>query len=310
MKAVAYFRYGGSEVMRLAHLPEPVLRPGFAVVKIAAASINPVDWKLRGGILRLIMGRKFPRVMGADLAGTITAIDGDSDLKVGDKAFGFAPPAQPPGSLAEYCLVPIVRLAPLPTRLSMAEAAALPCVGVTAFTALITKGQLQSGQRVLVNGCTGGIGHIAVQIAKSYGAHVTGTCRTTSMEFARSLGVDEVIDYTAQDILQSSARFDLIVETASALSFRAAKAIMANPGRFLDPDMQIWNIPFGLGAKHYYPIAADIRRQALAELTRLVDSGAVRPIVGQTIRLDDAISAITAIERGKSVNGKSVFVTG
>jgi NADPH:quinone reductase-like Zn-dependent oxidoreductase len=310
MKAVAYFDYGGPEVMRLADLREPVLRPGCAVVKIAAASINPVDWKLRGGILRLVMGRNFPRVMGADLAGTIHAIDGESDLKIGDAVFGFAPPAQPPGSLAEYCLVPLERLAPLPSTLSMAEAAALPCVGVTPHTALITKGRLKAGQRVLVNGCTGGIGHIAVQIAKAYGAHVTGTCRAASMDFARSLGVDEVVDYTQQDILRTSERFDQIVETASMLPFRKAKAIMAERGNFHDPDLKLWNIPFGLGSKHYHPIAADIRRPALAELTRLAESGAIRPMVGQLLKLEDAIQAIAEIERGKSVNGKSVFMPG
>jgi NADPH:quinone reductase-like Zn-dependent oxidoreductase len=257
-----------------------------------------------------VMGRKFPRVMGADLAGTIHAIGGESDFKVGDKVFGFAPPAQPPGSLAEFCLVPLERLAPLPGNLSMTEAAALPCVGVTAYTALIIKGRLQARQRVLINGCTGGIGHIAVQIAKAYGAHVTGTCRTASMDFARSLGVDEVVDYTQQDILRMSGRFDQIVETASALSFRKAKAIMADRGNFHDPDLHLWNIPFGLGAKHYHAIAADIRRPALAELTRLAESGAIRPVVGQLSTLDNAIQAITEIERGRSVNGKSVFVPG
>jgi NADPH:quinone reductase-like Zn-dependent oxidoreductase len=155
MKAVAYFQYGGPEVMQLADLPQPLVRPGYAVVKVAAASINPVDWKLRGGMIRLIMGKRFPRIMGADLAGVVHAIEGESDLKPGDLVYGFAPPTQPPGSLAEFCLVPLGRLARLPKNLSMSEAAALPCVGVTAYMSLIVKGRLRPGQHVLINGCTG-----------------------------------------------------------------------------------------------------------------------------------------------------------
>ena len=308
MKAIAYFRYGGPETMQLAGLPMPVLEPGFAVVKIEAASINPVDWKLRGGIMRLVMGNHFPRVIGADLAGAIHSIEGESDLKIGDRVFGFAPPAQPPGSLAEYCLVPIERLSPLPAGLSMSEAASLPCVGVTAFMSLVTKGDVQPGQHVLVNGCTGGIGHIAVQIAKAHGAHVTGTCRTASIPFAQSLGVDDIIDYTKQDILDSKQRFDLIVETSSSMSFTKAKKIMAPKSAFLDPDLRLQNIPLGLGGKRYHAIMADVRRPLLEELTKLVERGAVKPVVGQSVKLDDAVAAITEIETGKSVNGKSVFV--
>jgi NADPH:quinone reductase-like Zn-dependent oxidoreductase len=308
MKAIAYFQYGGPEVMHLADLPRPFVRRGYAVVKITAASINPVDWKLRSGMMRLMMGKKFPRIMGADLAGVIHAMDGESDLKPGDQVYGFAPPTQPPGSLAEFCLVPLNRLARLPKNLGLNEAAALPCVGVTAYTSLIVKGRLRPGQRVLINGCTGGIGHLAVQIAKAHGAHVTGTCRTSTIPFAQSLGVDDVIDYTKQDILQTSQRFDLIVETSSSLSFRKAKAIMATRSSFLDPDLYLQNTLLGLGGKRYYPIIADVRRPALEQLTKMVESGALKPVAGLTVTLADAISAITEIERGKSVNGKAVVI--
>jgi NADPH:quinone reductase-like Zn-dependent oxidoreductase len=308
MKAVAYFQYGGPEVMRLVDLPQPVVQPGFAVVKVAAASINPVDWKLRSGMMRLLMGKKFPRVMGADLAGVIHAIDGTTELKPGDQVYGFAPPTQPSGSLAEFCLVRLDRLAKLPQNLSLNEAAALPCVGVTAYTSLIDKGRLRAGQRALIHGCTGGIGHVAVQIAKAHGAHVTGTCRTSSIPFAQSLGVDEIIDYTQQDILRTSQRFDLIVETSGTLSFRKAKAIMTERSRFLDPTLHVQNILLGLGGKHYHPIIADIRRPALDQLTKMVESGALKPIAGLTVALGDAIATITDIEHGKSVQGKAVIV--
>ncbi|MBY0511454.1 MAG: NAD(P)-dependent alcohol dehydrogenase [Rhodospirillaceae bacterium] len=307
MKAVAYFAYGGPEVMTLTDLPEPEPRAGYAVVKVAAASINPVDWKLRGGILRLIMGRKFPRVMGADVSGTIHAVAAGSDFKVGDAVFGFAPPADPPGALAEYCLVPLERLAPLPAGLSLTEAAALPCTGVTAYQALVTLGKLRAGQTVLINGCTGGIGHIAVQIAKAYGAHVTGTCRTALIDFARGLGVDSVLDYTRENILETDRRFDVILETASSLPFRKARRLLAPGGVFLDPDLNFLNLALGLFGRRYVPVPANINRDALDKLAALVVQGKLKPAVGQTTPLDGAIPAIAAIERGASIKGKAIF---
>lgn len=307
MKAVAYFSYGGPEVMTLADVDAPTVRPGYAVVKVAAASINPVDWKLRGGILRLIMGKKFPRVMGADVSGTVHAVADGSGFKPGDDVFGFAPPADPPGSLAEYCLVPLERLAPLPQGLTLTEAAALPCTGVTAYQALVTQGRLRAGQKVLINGCTGGIGHLAVQIAKACGAHVTGTCRAALTDFARSLGVDTVVDYTRENILDTDARFDAILETASALPFRKARTLLAPGGVFLDPDLNIINLPLGLFGRRYAPVSAKITRPALESLSALVTRGQLKPVVGQITPLDDAIPAIAAIERGASIRGKAVF---
>lgn len=307
MKAVAYFAYGGPEVMTLADLPEPGLRAGYAVVKVAAASINPVDWKLRGGILRLIMGRKFPRVMGSDVSGTVHAAAPGSDLKVGDAVFGFAPPADPPGALAEYCLVPLERLAPLPAGLSLTEAAALPCTGVTAYQALVTLGKVRAGQTVLINGCTGGIGHFAVQIAKAYGAHVTGTCRTALIEFAHGLGADRVVDYTRDSILETDQRFDVILETASSLPFRKARRLLAPGGVFLDPDLNFLNLALGLFGRRYVPVPANINRDALNLLAALVAQGKLKPVVGQTTSLDAAIPAIAAIERGASIKGKAIF---
>jgi NADPH:quinone reductase-like Zn-dependent oxidoreductase len=154
----------------------------------------------------------------------------------------------------------------------------------------------------------GGIGHVAVQIAKAHGARVTGTCRTTAIPFAQSLGVDDIIDYTKQDILDTSQRFDLIVETSSSLSFRKAKAIMTARSSFLDPDLNVQNILLGWGAKHYCPIIADVSRPAIDRLTKMVESNTLKPVVGLTVALADAVSAITDIEGGKSVNGKAVVV--
>jgi len=308
MKAVAYFRYGGPDVMEYTELPMPVIRPGYALVKVRAASINPVDWKLRGGALRFMMGHKFPRIMGADVAGTIAEISGASDLKVADDVFGFASPADPPGSLAEFCLVPLERLAPLPPGLTFMEAAAMPCVGVTAHTALVTMAKITAGQRVLINGCTGGIGHLAVQIAKARGARVTGTCRTSAMEFAKGLGVDDVVDYTTTDIVASGRTFDVILETASTLAFRRARRIMAPQSVFLDPDLNFLNTLLGLTGRRYRAVMADVKRGALETLSALVADGVLKPTVGHQVPLENAVAAITEIERGRSVHGKTVFL--
>lgn len=308
MKAIAYFSYGGPEVMELTDVPMPVVPPGHGLVKVQAASINPVDWKLRSGQLKLITGRKFPRIMGADLAGTLVEIRGEGTwLKVGEEVCGFAYPADPPGSLAEYCVVPLDRLAHVPHGLSMIEAAALPLVGVTAHTALFEVGRLKAGDSILVNGAAGGIGHVALQMAKNIGATVTATCRAGAMDFVRGLGADTVIDYGTQDVLESDLRFDVILDTSGHLSFRKAKAIMNPGGRFLDPDLKLQNILFGLFGKRYRAVMADVRRAGIENLSAMVAAGTLTPSVGEVFSLSDAIAAITAIEQGHSVMGKTVF---
>ncbi len=308
MKAIAYFSYGGPEVMVLADVPVPVLPPRHGLVKIQAASINPVDWKLRSGQLKLITGRKFPRIMGADLAGTLVELRGDGNgLKAGDAVCGFAYPADPPGSLAEYCAVPLDRLAPVPAGLTLLEAAALPLVGVTAHTALFKLGQLKSGQSILVNGAAGGVGHVAVQMARGAGATVTATCRTGAMEFVKGLGANVVIDYGAQDILASSVLFDTILDTSGRLPFRKARRIMKPNGVFLDPDLKFQNIPFGLVGKRYRPVMADVRRAGIETLSTMVAAGTLKPVVGEVFDLSEALAAITAVEQGRSVVGKTVI---
>lgn len=309
MKAVAYNRYGGPEVMELIEVPMPAVPPGHGLVKIHAASINPVDWKLRSGMLKFVTGKKFPRIMGADLSGTLVEINGAGDgFKVGDSVCGFAHPLKSAGSLAEYCVVSLDRLAPTPSGLSMTEAAALPLVAVTAHTALFKTGNLQTGQHVLVHGAAGGVGHMAVQMAKAHGAVVTATCRTNAMDFVKGLGADVVIDYTAQDILGCGEKFDLILDASGKLSFRKAKRIMKPRGVFLDPDLKFQNIIFGMFGKRYKAVTADVLRTELEKFMGDVATGTLKPVVGEVFKFSDAVSAITAIEEGRSIRGKAVFV--
>jgi NADPH:quinone reductase-like Zn-dependent oxidoreductase len=309
MKAIAYNRYGGPEVMELTEVPVPEVPPGYGLVKIHAASINPVDWKLRSGMLKFITGRKFPRIMGADLSGTLTEVNGDgAGLKVGDAVCGFAQPTQPPGSLAEYCVVALNRLAHVPPELSMTEAAALPLVCVTAHTALFKVGDLRAGQKLLVVGAAGGVGHVAVQMAKAHGAEVTATCRTNAVDFVTGLGADVVIDYTAQDILECGEAFDLILDASGKLPFLKAKRIMKPRGIFLDPDLKFLNLFFGLFGKRYKPVLADVLRTEIEKFLPMLAAGTLRSVVGEVFKFADAIPAITAIEGGQSIRGKAVFV--
>ena len=309
MKAIAYSRYGGPEVMERTDVPMPVVPPGHGLVKIHAASINPVDWKLRSGMLRFVTGRKFPRIMGADLSGTLTEINGDgAGLKIGDAVCGFAPPLQPPGSLAEYCIVPLNRLAHAPPELSMTEAAALPLVSVTAHAALFKVGGLRAGQKLLVVGAAGGVGHVAVQMAKAHGAEVTATCRTNAMSFVKGLGADVVIDYTAQDILDCGEVFDLILDTSGTLPFRKAKRIMKSHGIFLDPDLKFKNFLFGMIGKRYRPVMADVLRTEIEKVIPMLAAGSLKLTIGEVFNFKGAVSVITAIEEGRSIRGKAVFV--
>ena len=159
-----------------------------------------------------------------------------------------------------------------------------------------------------MSGAAGGVGHVAVQMAKAHGAEVTATCRTNAMGFVKDLGADVVIDYTAQDILECGKKFDVILDASGKLPFRKAKRIMVSDGVFLDLDLKFHNIFFGLIGKRYKLVMADVKRTEIEKVLPMVASGALKPVVGEIFNLVEAVSAITAIEGGQSIRGKAVFL--
>lgn len=235
MRAVQFDRYGPPEVLRVVDVPEPVPGAGQVRVRIEAASLNPLDWKIRDGHLRLVpIAKPPPRITGTDFAGVIVAVGGGPGPRhVGERVLGSLSPFGREGSCAQMCVAVAHGIAALPDGVDFATAACLPIAGGTAVQALADDARLVAGQRVLIVGAAGGVGHLAVQYAKHLGAHVTGVCGPDNVAFVASLGADRVIDYRAHDLATLGETFDLVFDAANALDWRAAQRVLARGGLYL-----------------------------------------------------------------------------
>jgi len=213
MKAIVYEKYGPPDVLQLREVEKPIPKEDEVLVEVHAASVNYIDWQVLTGesyFLRLTTGglrKPKHKILGDDVAGRVEAVGGNvKGFQYGDEVFGISNC----GAFAEYICVPENRLAVKPASMTFEQAAAVPEAGITALQGLRDHGQIQSGQKVLINGASGGVGMFAVQIAKSFEAEVTGVCSTRKLERVRSMGADQVIDYTREDFTQNGQRYDLI----------------------------------------------------------------------------------------------------
>jgi NADPH:quinone reductase-like Zn-dependent oxidoreductase len=236
MRALRYDHFGPPDVLHVADIPEPVPGAGQVKVRVHAASLNPLDWKLRAGHLRwLPMFRRPPRTLGTDFAGVIVGISaGARSHFVGERVFGSLRPFGRDGALAEYLVADVNRLAAMPDDLGYEQAAALPLAGGTALQAVVDEARLRAGQRILITGAAGGVGHFAVQIGKHAGAHVVAVCSGANAEFVRTLGADEVIDYARDDFTRRDDRFDVVFDAASASSFKAVRGVLTADGCYVN----------------------------------------------------------------------------
>jgi NADPH:quinone reductase-like Zn-dependent oxidoreductase len=318
MKAIVYRRYGSPDVLQLEEVPMPELRDGDVLVRVRAASVNPLDWHLLRGkpyIVRPTAGWRTPKrnIPGVDVAGIVEAVGRDVTLvKPGDEVFG-----EKTRACAEYVCGPEKLFVHRPSNLTLEQAAAIPVGGVTALQALREKGQVRPGQRVLINGASGGVGTFAVQLAKHFGAEVTGVCSTPNVGLVRSIGADHVIDYTREDFTRTGQRYDLIVDNAanrSLLSMRRALAptgtavlVGASKGDWIGP---IARIVAGtqlsrFGARRFVSMLTDIERQDLVFLKDLAEAGELTPVIDRRYPLSQTADAIRYLEtmraRGKVV---------
>jgi len=222
MKAYTKTRYGGPEVLQLEEVELPILKDNQLMIKILANSANPADWHILRGkpyFARLTFGLFKPKnkILGADFAGVVEATGKNiTSFQVGDKVFGESLSG---GAFAEYASVDETICTHMPEGIPFSEMACVPVAGLTALQALITHGQLKKGETVLINGASGGVGHFAVQIAKAYGAVVTGVCSSKNVEFVESLGADKVISYDRENIHQHAGKYDLVIDTNGNLNF-------------------------------------------------------------------------------------------
>src|SRR5579872_5096025 len=215
MKAAVYTKGKSGKVLEMKDLEQPVPKHNEVVIRVCAASVNPLDWRMK---------RQRP---GVDVAGQVVAVGGTvNQFKPGDNVFGMCK-----GAFSEYACGPEATFVPKPESMNFEQAAAVPIAGLTALQGLRAKGHIQAGQKVLINGAAGGIGTFAVQIAKSFGAHVTGVCSTKNVELVSSLGADRVIDYTREDFTQGSERYDLLLDNVGNRTLLAMKRVLAPKGK-------------------------------------------------------------------------------
>jgi NADPH:quinone reductase-like Zn-dependent oxidoreductase len=230
VKAIVHERYGRPDVLELREVDKPVVEDDQVLVRVRASSVNPVEWYGVTGFYfaRIGNGLRRPKnaAVGADLAGQVEAVGRDvTGLQPGDEVFGASG-----ASWAEYACTRDHRLAPKPANLSFEEAAGVPVAAITALQALRDKGRVQPGQKVLINGASGGVGTFAVQIAKSFGAEVTGVCSTRNVDLVRSLGADRVVDYTQEDFTRRGERHDLMLDIAGSRSFSEFRRVLKPEG--------------------------------------------------------------------------------
>jgi NADPH:quinone reductase-like Zn-dependent oxidoreductase len=321
MKAVVQARYGRPEdVLAVGDLPDPTPGPGEVLVRVHAAGVNWADCALTRGVpymLRAGYGLSQPRnpVRGTDVAGTVEAIgDGVTEVRKGDKVFGSCT-----GAFAELAVAREQDVVGKPTMISFEEAAGATMAGLVALQALRDVGQVLPGQRVLVNGASGGIGTFAVQIAKTLGAEVTGVCSTPHVGLVSSIGADYVIDYTRDDFTRTGARYDVILDMADKRSLPDRRRALTPHGTLI-PNSGAGNRWIGsLGRivwarmaslvvrQSFRPFLSTQKRADLLALRQLLDDGGVRPVVGETHPLDEAPQAVS-VAGGGHATGKIVLV--
>ncbi|MGH3049144.1 MAG: NAD(P)-dependent alcohol dehydrogenase [Gaiellaceae bacterium] len=316
MKALVRHRYGGPDVLRLEELEPPALENDRVLVRVRASSLNKVDLHGLCGwprLLRPLMGggvlRPKTPFLGTDFAGVVEAVGADvTDLRPGDEVFGGRD-----GAFAEYvCAKSVARK---PADVSFEEAAAVPVAGLTALQGLRDHGRLERGESVLINGASGGVGTLAVQIAKARGAHVTAVCSTRNVEQTLALGADRVVDYTREDVTRGGERYDLVLDVAGGHSWFAWRRVLEPNGRLVvvgahGSRRQLWHIAAlrlaSLGSSRTVVMfMAKFGVADLETLAELLASGQLRPVIDRTYPLADAPQAVRVFGEGH-VGGKLV----
>lgn len=309
MRAMVYDDYGDADMLHEAQLEVPRRLPGQILIAVAAAGINPIDARLRRGELKWVLPGGFPRVPGFDVAGVVAATGDDGRFRVGDRVMAFLDHRRG-GGYAELATCAADAAVQIPATLAFETAAAMPLAGTTALQALRDHGKLQPGDRVLINGASGGVGMFAVQIAKAYRAEVAAVASGANEAFCRSLGADQFFNYETTDFTDLGERWDLIFDAAGKASYLAARRVLAPGGRYVttEPDARgilatLLSWPLG---KTGSVIMAHPRSADLAELIRLSEAGQVRVTIDRSYPLQRAAEAQRRIETGVD-HGKLVL---
>jgi NADPH:quinone reductase-like Zn-dependent oxidoreductase len=317
MKAIRYYRYGPPDVLELQDVDVPAVGDDEVLVRVRAASINPLDWHFMRGapyLVRAMAGLSRPRAsaarLGADMAGSVEAVGTNvTEFRPGDQVFGGL---EDRGTLAEYISIrQDAAVLAKPASLTFEQAASVPVAGCTALQALRDKGQVRPGHKVLINGASGGVGTFAVQLAKAFGAEVTGVCSTQNAELVASIGADQVIDYAREDFTRTGRRYDLLVDIAGNRTLAETRRVLAPKGVLVGvggPNKGRWIGPLGRSVRMALLSPAVSQRMVfflarqnktdLAVLRDLLEAGKVTPVVDRTYPLSEVAEAIGYLEEG------------
>lgn len=306
MKSVYIESYGGREVLHYGDQPLPKIKADEALIKVIATSINPVDWKIREGYLKDMIHHKFPLILGWDVSGVVEKVGNDvSEFKVGDEIYS-RPAIEKNGTYAEYIAVKADELAIKPNTLSFIESAALPLTGITAWEAIINSAQIKKGQSILIHAGSGGVGSIAIQLAKWKGAYVYTTTSEINRDLVLSLGADNVIDYEKHDFRDVVSEVDVVFDTIGGNVQEKSWVVLKRGGVLVSitqqPSLDIakrFNV-------HGRFVFIEPNASILKKLAVLVDSGVVHPVIGKEFDLKD-ISIAHELSESGSAKGKIVI---
>jgi NADPH:quinone reductase-like Zn-dependent oxidoreductase len=315
MKAIVQYEYGSPDSLRLEEVDRPDAAPRHVLVRVRAASVNAADWHVMRGdpkLARLQLGLRRPKasIRGRDFAGEVVeAGAGVTHVQPGDEVYGET--GMTDGAFAEYVCAPAGQVAPKPAGLTFEQASALPLAGCTALQGLRDVASVQPGQRMLINGASGGVGTLAVQIGKALGANVTAVCSTRNVELVRSLGADAVVDYTTEDIAAAGQRFDVVLDLVGNRSLRELRRVLTEHGTLVLAGGGVFDGgslvgPMGLiiggglvgrvVRQRIQPFTATPTTERLAALGRLTESGQVRPVIDRTYSLAEVPTALRYLE--------------
>ena len=330
MKAFIIDKYGKADVVRAGEMPEPELRADDVLVQIHAASVNPLDLKIRDGEFKLLLPYRMPLILGNDMAGVVVRVGaGVRRFNVGDEVYA-RPDDDRIGTFAEFIAIKEDSLALKPKTLTMEQAAAMPLVALTAWQALVEKGRLKKGQKVLIHAGTGGVGTVAIQLAKHLGATVATTASAANAPMLKQLGADIVIDYKKDDFALRLRDYDLVLDSQGGVTQKKSLSVLKPGGKVVgiagppDPDfakargvnalmgLVVRALSYGIRSKakaagvSYSFLFMRASGEQLRRIADLIDAGAIRPVVDRVFPFDQAREALAYVETGRS-KGKVVI---
>jgi len=311
MKAVVFNRYGGNEVLEVREMPRPVPGADDVLIRVHAASVNPVDWKVLQGMARILTGFRFPKVLGSECSGKIVEVGSMvKGMKEGDRVIGF-PGIRRLSAFAEYVSVRQKNAFPKPGNISFVEASTIPVAGLTALQSLQKLGHISRNSKVLINGASGGVGTFAVQIAKIFGAQVTAVSSGANAPLMKELGADLTIDYTREDFTKTDERYDIVFDAVSKRSFSECRRVLSPHGVYVNtlPQLSVLLYQYGIGFlmnKKARSIMVSPNAADMEWMKKQIEAGRIRVIIDRVYPLDQIVEALAYSQTGRA-RGKIVL---